>query len=343
MMREISADAMPPETTAAGLAEFLAAQASLLDSLHAQAGAERWGVSHQEFAGALYRSAAHRFGGTFPANETLEAYLRALHLEDLALVCALQRGSEAAWNEFVAQYRPVLYAAARAVVGAAGEARARELADSLYAELYGLDRSGAQRARSLLNYFHGRSKLSTWLRTVLAQRHVDALRAGLRTNSLDGEQTPQHVSAAGTHGTDGSATAAPVLGAPDRNRLLPPVRAAVSTTLAALPAPDRLLLSLYYLQDMTLAQIARLRGVHEATVSRQLDRLRTDLRRGIETALAAGRPAVDGHAAQRGLSPAEIKLCLAYVVEDWPFDLGRTLAVPSAPAPRASATTEETS
>jgi len=319
---------MPPETTAAGLAEFLAAHASLLESLHAQAAADRWSVTSQEFAAALYRSASHRFAATLPPDETLEVYLRALHLDDLALVCALRRGSEPAWNEFVAQYRPLLYAAARAIVGAAGEARARELADSLYAELYGLDRAGNPRTRSLLDYFHGRSKLSTWLRTVLAQRHVDALRFGQRTDSLDGEQTPQRANAAGER-----VTVVPPLDAPDRNRLLPPVREAVSTSLAALPAPDRLLLSLYYLQEMTLAQIARLRGVHEATVSRQLDRLRTDLRRGIETVLATGRPAGDGHPAQRGLSPAEIKLCLAYVLEDWPFDLGRALAVPSTPAP----------
>jgi len=327
------ADAMPPETTADGLAEFLAAHAALLESLHAQAGAERLSVSSQEFAAALYRSASYRFGTALPADETLQAYLRALHLEDLALVCALRRGSEPAWNEFVAQYRPLLYAAARAIVGAAGEARARELADSLYAELYGIDRAGGQRTRALLDYFHGRSKLSTWLRTILAQRHVDALRAGQRTDSLDAEQTPQH-----TRGTEARATAAPMLDAPDRNRLLPPVRAAVSSALAALPAPDRLLLSLYYLKEMTLAQIASLRGVHEATVSRQLERLRTDLRRGIETALATGRPAADGRAAQRGLSPAEIKLCLAYVLEDWPFDLGRALATSNAPAP-----SEETS
>ena len=329
---------MPPEATAAGLAEFLTAYASLIESLHMQAGAERWRVSNQEFAAALYRSAAHRFDSKLPADETLTAYLGALHIDDLALVCALQRGSEAAWNEFVAQYRPLLYGAARAIIGAAGEARARELADSLYAELYGLDRAGGQRARSLLDYFHGRSKLSTWLRTVLAQRHVDALRTGQRADSLDVEQTPQRVNAAGAHGTDGRSTAALILDAPDRNRLLPPVRAAVSTAIASLPAPDRLMLSLYYVREMTLAQIARLRGVHEATVSRQLDRLRTGLRQGIETALATGYPAADGHAAQRGLSPAEIKLCLAYVLEDWPFDLGRALAVPSAPA-----STEETS
>src|SRR5580704_3437260 len=126
MMRKIAADAMPPETTAAGLTEFLAAHASLLESLHTQAGADRWSVSRQGFAAALYRSAAHRFGAALPAGETIETYFRTLHLEDLALVCALQRGSEPAWNEFVAQYRPLLYAAARAIVGAAGEARARE-------------------------------------------------------------------------------------------------------------------------------------------------------------------------------------------------------------------------
>ena len=62
-------------------------------------------------------------------------------------------------------------------MGSAGEARARELADSLYAELYGLNGAGGARGRALLDYFHGRSKLATWLRTVLAQRHVDALRA----------------------------------------------------------------------------------------------------------------------------------------------------------------------
>ena len=124
---------MAQETTIAGLAEFLAAHADLLESLHSQAGADRWHVSQHDFAASLYRSAAHRFSGAFPAAETLAQYLQSLQLHDLALVCALQRGAEPAWNEFVAQYRPLLHAAARAIVGAAGEAHARDLADSVEA------------------------------------------------------------------------------------------------------------------------------------------------------------------------------------------------------------------
>src|SRR5262249_52367375 len=137
---------------------------------------------------SLHRSATHRFADAPPPADVLQSYLRSLHVEDLALVCALRRGSDPAWGEFVTRYRPVLYAAARAILGAAGEARARELADSLYAELYGVEGAGGTRSRPLLDYFHGRSKLSTWLRTILAQRHVDSVRAAHRTDSLDLEE-----------------------------------------------------------------------------------------------------------------------------------------------------------
>ncbi len=43
------------------------------------------------------------------------------------------------------------------------DSKAREMADSLYADLYGLRESSDGSRRSLFDYFHGRSKLSTWL------------------------------------------------------------------------------------------------------------------------------------------------------------------------------------
>jgi hypothetical protein len=152
---------MSCETSTPGLAEFLGAHFELLSQLCARAAAHRWGVESEEFAAALLHSATCRFGGVLPPGDELETYLRSLRLEDVALVCALKKGSEPAWEEFVACYRPILYCAARAIVGSAGEARARELADSLYAELYGLRGAGAARGRALLDYFHGRSKLAT--------------------------------------------------------------------------------------------------------------------------------------------------------------------------------------
>src|ERR1700730_16734329 len=156
-------------------AAFLTGQAALIAELHAQAGGARWGVPLGDFAGALYRSAVRHFDGAPPEGDALGTYLRGLHLADLALACALQLGSEAAWEDFVVRFRPALYSAAQGV------------SDALYGDLYGLDRDPAGRRRSLLRYFHGRSKLLTWLRTVLAQRHVDSLRAGRNMDSLEDE------------------------------------------------------------------------------------------------------------------------------------------------------------
>ncbi len=312
---------MSCETSTPGLAEFLAAHSQLLAQLCARTAADRCGLTREEFSAALLRSAMYRFGGTLPPRDVLEAYLQSLHLEDMALVCALQKGSAQAWEKFVADYRPILYSAARAIVGSAGEACARELADSLYAELYGLEGVGGARGRALLSYFHGRSKLATWLRTVLAQRHVDALRAAKRTESIEDE---------GALADDQSAlrsvprsTVVPLEAAdPDRTRLLPQLQQAVSTALAALEPAERLLLSLYYVQELTLAQVARLRGVHEATISRQMEGIRRDLRQSVERALASGG---SGSGGRVGLSPAEIELCFSYAQDDWAFDVNSAL------------------
>jgi RNA polymerase sigma-70 factor (ECF subfamily) len=317
--------AMPPEASVSEFHGFLSAHASLLESVYHRSKAAGWSVTSEEFAAALYRSATHHFGSAPPASGAAESYFHALHLEDLALVCALRRGSEAAWGKFVAEYRPVLQASARAIVGAGGESRAHELADSLFAELYGVDRSGGARKNSLLDYFHGRSKLATWLRSVLAQRYVDTLRASQRLDSLDDEQTAAR--AAGRERAAGSSESID----PDRARLLPRLAEAIPEALAALPPSDRLLLSLYYVQGLTLAQIARTRGVHEATASRRLQNIRGELREHIESVLARGRAARNGRPAAKGLSPAEIRRCLDYALEDWPFDLSSALAEDAVP------------
>jgi RNA polymerase sigma factor (sigma-70 family) len=325
-----------PSQASASLHDFCAAHTALLTWLHAQSNAGRWNVSRDEFSCALYCSAEHHFVDGIPSGEGLEIFLRGLHLEDLALACALRLGYEPAWEEFVARYRPLLYAAARAIVASAGEARARELADSLYADLYGVKTPDGETRRPLLDYFHGRSKLATWLRAVLAQRHVDFLRAARRTTPLaeepslgiaaDGDAHPLRdaTRAAGLARTEGARPDG--AGDPDRRRLLPRLQHAVSQALAALAPDDRLLLSLYYLEGLTLAQIARLRGVHEATVSRHLARIARDLREAVERALLNPSPAQNGAGAQGPLSLAQVELCFAYAQEDWPLDLRRELS-----------------
>src|SRR5271165_7626977 len=161
-----------------------------LEWLYAQSKAGRWGLPRERFAASLERSAEKRLASGALAAEKLEEYFSALHLEDLALAAACMENCEPAWEHFVREYRGYLRAAASAVLRCSSASpEACELADSLYAELYGLA-DGARRERSLFRYFHGRSSLKTWLRAVLAQRHIDRLREVQRLETLnvdDGE------------------------------------------------------------------------------------------------------------------------------------------------------------
>jgi RNA polymerase sigma-70 factor len=260
-----------------------------------------WNLSAEQFQAALERSVLRRFGGRIPGSKELQSYLHSLHLVDLALACACRRGNESAWDYFVRQYRPELYRAARAIAGENG----RELADSLYAELYGLHDSGGMR-KSLFDYFHGRSKLTTWLRAILAQRHVDLIRRACRTTSLD---HPEDNRTAGAAVTVVPADP-PSSSDPERQRFLAILQATLEAVLEALAPRERLRLAYYYVDGLTLAQIGKLMGEHEATVSRKLERTRRDLRGQIDLALR-----------KRKLSEAQLQLCYDYAREEWPFDL----------------------
>ena len=138
--------------------------AALVERLYRKANAKRWRVPHAGFMAALEASCTKAFPDGDPGSDELSRSLSALHLEDLALACACALGDPHAWDHFVLEMRPGLYRAADALDPSGG---ARELADSLYGDMYGIDSRGEART-SLLRYYHGRSSLATWLRAVLA-------------------------------------------------------------------------------------------------------------------------------------------------------------------------------
>lgn len=217
---------------------------------------------------------------------------------DLALRCAA--GDEQAWHRFMLEYRPVLYRAADALDPSGG---ARELADGLYADLYGMNQGAGER-QSLFRYFQGRSSLATWLRAVLAQRYVDRLRRERRLVPLPEEKEApldQHAARAGDPPD------------PERPRYLALVRQALGRAVAALAARDRLRLGCYYVQELTLAETGRLLKEHEATVSRHLARTRRTIRDEVERQLRDG-----------GLTEVQIAACLASVAGDpGPLDVAQ--------------------
>src|SRR5687768_14466488 len=147
-------------------------------------GAERWGVTQQGFTQALDRSTAKAFTGRTPTPSEIERYHSSLHLKDLALACACAEGHNDAWDHFVAEFRPALYRAADAIDRSGA---ARELADAIYGELF---------SKSLFRYFHGRSSLATWLRSLLSQRYVDRFREQRRLEPLPDEEVAARSSAA---------------------------------------------------------------------------------------------------------------------------------------------------
>ena len=258
--------------------------------LYHRAGADRWGLSVDRFAALLQLVAERLFGEEPTERRRLERYLESLHLEDLALACACAEGIETAWDHFVHAYRPVLYRAADAIDPSGG---AREVADSLYGELFGLGTRDGER-QSHFRYFHGRSSLATWLRAVLSQRYVDRVRRDARIAPLPHDEEA------------GAAAAEPASQPAGLLRYMDVMRRVITATIAALPARDRLRLRCYYAQDLTLAQIGKALGEHEATVSRNLARARRTIRAQVEFAL--GR--------REGLSEAEIAECFAAVLED---------------------------
>src|SRR5262249_27071645 len=155
-------------------------------------------------------------------------------------------GEESAWEFFVENYRPYLRAAAAAILRVSSASlEAQELADSLFAELYGLA-DGKTGERSLFRYFHGRSSMKTWLRAVLAQRHIDGIRGGKRFESLDEPDGDGQVH------EPAQSVVAP-LADPYRGRYVKLFQMALGSAMERIEPRDRERLRLYYVEEKTLA------------------------------------------------------------------------------------------
>jgi len=193
-----------------------------------------------------------------------QQFLVSLRVEELALARACAAGHERAWEVFLTRYREKLYDIATYI--AREESTGRELADSLYADLYGTALRDGQRVSKLASYT-GRGSLEGWLRTVLAQEYVNRYRRQRRLVSLD-EESEQGVQFT-------AATPEPA------KEVDPRIEAATDEALAGLSPTDRFMLASYYLESRTLAEIARILHVHESTISRKLDKLAKSLHKAL--------------------------------------------------------------
>jgi RNA polymerase sigma-70 factor (ECF subfamily) len=258
------------------------------------ADAQQSGLTVEEFSEILTSVGARLHYG-LPLGSAADlaqktAFFHGLRLPELALAQACALGREVAWGRFFELYRAALTQAAIGITGSA--TLGNDLADSLYAELYGLRERDGERASPLLSY-SGRGSLLGWLRTTLAQRFVDHHRRSHRETPLEGLETP--------------APAPAVM--PDASHL-ERISRAVSSTLGALPPEDRFLLSSYFLDRRTLLEIGRLLRVHEATISRRLKRLAADLRKQLLRNLQSGGMSRRAAEEALGVDPRDIEINL---------------------------------
>jgi RNA polymerase sigma-70 factor (ECF subfamily) len=299
-LAELSAAAIP---SASGVqsaeAHFHELSCLSIDEFCQASGAISIGLGKDELARVLLAIGLKYNYGLAPGGSATQgqiaAFWRSLQLPDLALAQACALGRDAAWDRFMAVYREPLNRAAIAITGSV--AMGHELADSLYSEMFGLTERDGER-RSPLAYYSGRGSFMGFLRTSLAQRHVDHHR---RT----GRETPLPA---------GELSAAPVEPtAPPE--VLARLEDSLAATLGRLDPEERFVLSSWFLDRRTLLEISRVLRVHEATVSRRIGRLTDRLHKELLASLHASGMSQAKALEALGADPRDININLRSLLQ----------------------------
>ncbi len=253
---------------------------------------------------------------------------RQLHHEDLFLAVACAVGNSVAWGHFANEYLALLRRFA--AHACKGREASEDLAQDIVMAMLG-DRGAAADAvgrrnqedgRDLparssdcsgkLGSYTGRGSLAGWLRAAVSHAAIDRFRRDRRQVSLD-----ELLERQGSDGLQGPDPPDPVETALDARWAAVLVRV-LRSEMDRLGARERLLLGLYHLNGVSLKVIGHRFGVHEATASRWLDRLRRVLRKKVEHVL---------HKEYR-LSKPELRSLWQLVAEADDASLGSILETP---------------
>src|SRR5581483_10749666 len=265
------------------------------DLIYQTSKASKFGITQKQFE-SWALTIAQKYLPADASQQEAEEFLGGLRLEDNTLARACALGHERAWEQFMARFRELLYDAALGI--AKESSQAKDLADSIYADLYGMSERDGHRVSKLSSYM-GRGSLEGWLRTVIAQEFINRYRSRKRLVSLDEEEE------------EGSQFAAPEPTPPAASDSR--VDLVIDQCLAALDSESRAILSAYYLDGRKLAEIGRMLGFHEATASRKLDRITKSLRKTIQSSLIKG-----------GMSKRQAEEALEIDVRDLGVDVRRS-------------------
>lgn len=237
-----------------------------ISDLYNRTEAKRFGMSLEAFTLILSEVIDKYVGSGEGQRKEVRELLDSLRVEELVLARACVAGNEKAWETLLIQYREQLYEVASSI--ARDDAAGREIADSLYGDLYGLTPKGEQRTSKLV-YYTGVGSLAGWLRTVLAQSYIDKYRREQRLVSIDQDEE------------EGRPLPQTIVQPITEPAVDPRLDKATDAAFNELPSDDRLILASYFLDGQTLAEIASTLRIHESTVSRRLEKITASLHKKI--------------------------------------------------------------
>lgn len=229
-----------------------------------------------------------------PEHAEIKEFIDEIRADDMCLILACESGDETAWEDLVANFDSTVKSAARKITSNSEDAE--DLASSIWAELYGLRTDADGNRKSKLAYYSGRGSLAGWLRAVVSQLAVDQFRKVSKFVQIEEDREFENLANEAAAGDNHHFTSR--IDDPEQmfteTQTASDVTEALSAAIAGLEAEDRLIMKLYYFDDLKLKDIAATFGYHEATASRKLTRVQADIRKGVEKELKNKHGWTDG-------------------------------------------------
>jgi RNA polymerase sigma-70 factor (ECF subfamily) len=248
----------------------------------------------------------------------IKQFVDDIRADDLCLIIACEKGDEKAWEYLVANFDSTVKSAARKI--SPNSEDAEDLASSIWAELYGLRQDADGNKKSKLSYYSGRGSLAGWLRAVVSQLAIDEYRKQSRYVQIEENREFENLAEESSNNSDNHNV---VHHADNPEELITnesssrDVSLALKHAVEALDAEDKLVMKLYYFDDLKLKEIAAMFGYHEATASRKLVRIQTDIRKSVEKKLRS----------EHGWSETEVKRYLSETASKLGLSVEKLFAV----------------
>jgi RNA polymerase sigma-70 factor (ECF subfamily) len=222
--------------------------------------------------------------------------ITSLHGNDLYLAFACAQHSPVAWDRFISIYRKYTHDLTAFVCPV--KSMIYELAETILTDLFLPDRSGYSRIAS----YDGRSSLATWLRAIICHRAINERERKFNGMTQLNEDIFEKAD-------ERALLSIEMVLRSSRYQEL--IKDSLEGACNELTDRERLMLLLRYDNGLQLGQIGCLFGLHQATITRQLERAQTKIRQAVVSILTH----------KYGLSQAAIDECMAEIIENPGYSL----------------------